>query len=113
MHVHVAAMPATAAFTSRTCRFGIDARLQEEMGSHEKHFSSTLDSTEAAMDKSAADFRDLDAATSGLVASATTTGMRLASAHRVSTSAKSTLSILQVRAQRICFAWNDRQYRQS
>lgn len=72
-------------------------RVQDEMGTHEKHFTATLDATEAGMDAIATNFRAMDAATSGLVASATTTGMRLASAHRVSTSAKSTLSMLQVR----------------
>ena len=68
------------------------------MGTHETHFSATLDGTEAGMDSIATSFRGMDSATSGLVASATTTGMRLASAHRVSTSAKSTLSLLQARS---------------
>ena len=71
------------------------------MVSHEKHFLATLEASEAAMDKSATDFRELDTSTSGLVASATTTGMRLASAHKVSTRAKSTLDMLQVRCTRV------------
>lgn len=66
------------------------------METHEKQFVATLDATEVAMEKSGADFRAMDAATSSLGASASTTGMRLATAHRVSTSAKTTLGILQV-----------------
>jgi hypothetical protein len=73
------------------------------METHEKQFVATLDATEVAMEKSSADFRAMDAATSGLVASATTTGMRLATAHRVSTSAKVTLGILQVCVPRVVY----------
>lgn len=68
------------------------------MNARERTFVGALDATEAAMDKSGADFRAMDGATSGLVASATTTGARLASAHRVTESARTTLGMLQARS---------------
>lgn len=57
--------------------------MQEEMETHEKQFVATLDGADSALDKASLDFRRMDAATSGLVAAATTTGMRLATAHKV------------------------------
>jgi hypothetical protein len=70
--------------------------LQEEMAGMERQFVATLDATEEAMEKSSSDYRAMDGTISGLVTSATTTGARLASAHKVTEAARKTVSMLQV-----------------
>jgi hypothetical protein len=48
--------------------------LQDELSAHEKNFADTLENVDIGMDRTAADFRDIDTKTSGLSAAAATTG---------------------------------------